>query len=272
MQTTYGNAPGVARKGQKADAGYSDILSYVAEAAMTYGLLCQRGTTADQVKPVAALPSADTDSIATALATAASAQIFSLTDLDGVIGDGIITPAQRLTFTLNSHADWDDTDMTIVGLDADGNQLVEVVRIPNGGNATIYTASPVAQVERIHLPAQTGTNGTMDVGTDPTYCAYGALSYPGVVVYDPMVEAYATATEVAAASQVSVMRSGRVRVEVEAAVTPGLQVYVRAVESGADLRGQFRGTPAANFFPLLGAYFVTTTGTDGFATLQLGGR
>ena len=271
MQDSYSASPGVARKGQKADSGFSDVLGYVAEGVMTFGLLCVRGTTEHQVAAMAALPSADTDSIATALASAATAQVFSLTDLDGVSGDDVIVPAQRLSFTLNSHADWLATTMLVVGRDAAGQQLVEGVSIPAGGNTTLYTTSPFAQVERIHLPVQGGTNGTMDVGTDPTYCAFGPLTHPGVVLFDPMKEAYAEATEVADASQVSVIRQGRVDVEVEAAVTPGMLAYVRAVLSGTDLRGQFRGTPAANFFPLLGAQFVTAADTDGVATLQLGG-
>lgn len=275
-QTSMAAAMTIARRGQLAQGGARDIVSARASAALTYGNLVMRGTGDRVVDPMSAIPVADVDAfIATPVATAATAQVFSGADFDGVVGAGIVPGySQRASFTLNNHADWDDSIMKVVYENAHGVEVVEDVVIPNGGNTTVYTTGSVSVLKYIELPAQTGTNGTMTAGQEPTqpYLGLDPRVFVGVAVYDPAKESYAGATEVAANGEVSVMRRGRIYVQVEAAVTDGMPAYVRVVESGADLRGQFRGTPATNFVRLPGAHFVTTqSAADGMAVLQLGG-
>jgi hypothetical protein len=235
--------------------------------------LAQKSTLDNTVKAVAALPAAAPTAIAVGpLTTTTAVQTFSLASLDGAFGDDPITVAQRISFVLNSHGDWDATWFDVVGYGSLGQQISEKVPIPNGGNATIYTLQAFKRVERVRLDAQTGTNGSFTVGTDPTVCIIDPDSFPGVVCYDPILEPYAAATEVPAYDQVSIMRKGRVYVAVEAAVVAGSPCFVRMVVSGTDLRGQFRGTPAANFFPMPFARFVTTQATAGaLAVLEIGG-
>jgi len=272
-QTSYAANMTNARKGQIVDCGFNDVRSCVSDTAMTFGLLAQKSTYDNTVEAVAALPSADVDAIAVGpLTTTTAAQTFSLTSLDGVFGDDPLTLAQRISFVLNSHGDWDATWFDIVGYGSLGQQISEKVPIPNSGNTTIYTLQAFKRVERIRLDAQTGTNGSFTVGTDPTVCIIDPDSFPGVVCYDPVLEPYAAATEVPAYNQVSILSRGRIWVAVEDAVVAGSPCYVRMVVSGGDLRGQFRGTPAANFFPMPFARFVTTQATAGaLAVLEIGG-
>lgn len=273
MQTAYTTNMAIARSGLLADSAGAVILSRKAEAAMTFGLLAQQGTADTQVKPVAALIAADPDSItATPLASAATDQTITGASFDGLYGDDNIPVAQRLSFVLNNHGDWDLTTMMVAGWGPSDEEIFESIVIPNGGNTTLYSRQAFKRVREIFIPAQTGTNGTMYVGTDPTLVKLDNVTFPGIVLYDTISESYAATTEVAPYQQVSILHKGRVWVIVEAAVTDGMPCYVRMVEAGTDLRGQFRGTPAANFFPLPGAHFVTTQATvDGFAVLEIGG-
>jgi hypothetical protein len=276
VQTAVTTALAVGREGQIAQGGARDLVSGFASAALKYGLLLQRGAGDRVVKPMDVLPAADVDAFAVGpLATAATAQVFSGSDFDGVVGAGLVPGySQRASFVLNNHADWDATVMKVRYENPNGVEVVEDVDIPNGGNTTVYTLGAVSILKSVHLPAQSGTNGEFTIGQDPT-AAYVGLDpriFPGIGCYDPAKESYAAATEVAQYGEVDVMKRGRVWVVVEAAVTDGMPVYVRAVLSGADVRGQFRGTPAANFVRLPGAHFVTTQASaDGVAVVQLGG-
>jgi hypothetical protein len=270
-QTSYSRNLTMAREGQlMIERSMCKLTNKIASAALKFGLILQRDGE-KSIKPIAALPAADDDSIvATPIASAATAQVITPASFDGVIGEAEIVPAQRLMFTLNNHGDWDDTVMKVVYKDAGDREIVEDVVIPNGGNTILYTAGVASKLIRIELPAQTGTNGTMDIGTDPTYYELSRNSFPGPAVYDPAKESYAATTEVAQYQDVAVLERGEFAAVVEAAVTAGDPVYVRMVESGTDMRGQVRGTFAANFTLLPGARFKTTQATvNGLAIVEL---
>lgn len=268
-QTSYSTSMTIGREGGIAEGScFRKVNSFEVGTATKFGLLCELSS--GKVQPLSALPSADDDSIATLLASAATAQVFQLTDFDGAIGTGFIYPAQRLSFKFNNHGDWDDTVMRVVGEDPSGAVIVEDILVPNGGNTTVYSTGLFRRVERIHLPAQTGTNGTMDVGTDPTYYAmYVGQDCPGVCVYEPMSQSYAATTELGVGEMASVMQKGRFYAVTENTTAIGDPVYVRMVESGTDMRGQFRAGRAANFALLVGARFVTAASTDGLAVVEL---
>jgi hypothetical protein len=266
----------ISREAGLAQGGARDIVSGFADAALKYGLLLQRGSADRNVKPMDALPSADADAFtATPLATAASPQVFSGADFDGVVGAGIVPGySQRAVFALSSHADFDATTMTVCYETQDGSEAIDNLAVPDGGNTSLYTTRPVSVLKWVALPAQSGTGGTITIGQDPTalYLGLDPRVFVGVGSYDPATESYAATTEVAENHEVDVLRRGRLYVVVEAAVADGDPAYVRVVASGSDVRGQFRGSYAANFVRLPHAHFVSTQGTaDGLAVLQLGG-
>lgn len=269
FQTTYGLVPAIGRAGQVADGAImQDVISTVAEGAVALGCAVLKGTSPRQGKPVAAV-ALDVDSIvATGGVSAATAQTVQTTALNGVIGQGRIVPAQQVTMTLNSHADWDATTATIYGEDADGNQLVEDVLIPNGGNATITTKAAFGRVVSIFIPAQTGANGTYTAGTAPTQAEFARADILGVSVWQSAHEPY-TSDSYSDKDEMPVLRKGRVYVVTEDAVVNGDPVYVRIVTSGGDAPGQFGGERSASFALLRGARFRTTAAIDGVAVMEL---
>lgn len=270
-QTSYSLDPAIAVAGQIADSSVPNrVDSFVAEGTPTPGNLVQRGTDKErQVIPVTSL-AADVDAIvASGGASAATAQTIQTTALNGVVGQGLIIPAQQVTMTLNNHADWDATTAVVKYENAMGEVVEEEVSIPNGGNTTISTVGAARRVLSIYIPAQTGTNGTFTVGTTPTSPVFTLRNFPGVAVYDSGRHPY-TSGLFTDKDPCPVLSKGRIYVTVEDAVTAGDPVYVRAVTSGADIAGQFGGERATNFGLLLGAHYVTSASQDGLAIVELG--
>jgi hypothetical protein len=108
----------------------------------------------------------------------------------------------------------------------------------------------------------------MTVGTSPVAPVYTTRGH-GVALYDASRMPYTSSNQYSQYDSVPVMTKGRVYVNVEAAVSAGDPVYVRAVTSGADVAGQF-GAKAANFGQLQGAKYVSTTSGAGLAIVELG--
>jgi len=272
-QTSYSLATTQAFEGKVEDLSSCIYENATAEGALPVGKLLQKGTTDGEAKPIAALPAADDDSVANAgdIASAASAQrLFGDSFTGATYAAGKIVPAQRLMFTLNNHADWDATIMKVKYLTAGGDIVIEDVPIPDSGNTILYTEGNASMLLELYIPAQSGTNGTMLVGTDPTTYALSRDSYPGIASNPGFREPYAAATPIADNQTFNLIRKGKIWVVVEAAVVKGAPAYVRMVESGADVRGQFRGSYAANFALYPNARFLTTQATaDGLALLEL---
>lgn len=269
-QTVYTDTVTIGRAGQHADSGPGRVEGKAAESAITWGNVVQRGTSDNQFASIAALPAADADAVATALASAATAQTFVAASFDGEIGAGLITPPRTVRLLLNAHADWDATLLQITYITADGTEKTDIIPIPDAGDVILKTQSPVMRVVSIDLPAQTGTNGTIAVGVDNTEIALDRGHYPGVAMYTPGVEPSTAAVgDVDAEKSTDVLVAGCIYVIVEAAVEAGMPCYVRMVESGTDLRGQVRGDPAANFARLVGASFKTSAAIDGLAILEV---
>jgi hypothetical protein len=247
--------------------------SFVAEGAPVVGLLCQRGTNkARQVIPMTSV-AADVDSIVDAtpgITSAATAQTVTSASADGVIGAGLIIPAQQLTLTLSNHADWDATTALFRYENAAGEVVTEDVAIPNGGNSTITTIGAARRFLSVTIPAQSGVGGTATLGTAPTSPEFSLRDFPGVAMFDASRMPYTTGNAYTDKDECPVIAKGRAYVTVEDAVTAGDPVYVRAVTSGADVAGQFGGERATNFGLLLGARYVTSAITDGLAIVELG--
>jgi hypothetical protein len=273
--------PAALVEGQIAKGNPALVLSKIAEGAIRPGLLVERGTSDDQVKPLAALPSADVDSIMTAskLTSTAGIQIFKGTDLDGAIGAGKIFPPQALNCVFNSHADWDATTMLIVGLDADGHRTWDEIIVPDAGNATVDTTygRAFSQILTVELPAQAGTNGTATLGTVVDQALDLSTRNCGVAVYDSAREPSTTATvQFDDEDSLSVMYEGFIAVVTETNVVPGDLVGVRHVLDGTDVRGQFAKMPSEDpasmtMSLLVGATWESTTAADAVGVVRLRG-
>lgn len=270
--------PGIAKEGQLVIPGGKKPKSRIAEGAIRAGLLVARGTSEQQVKPLAAVPTADPDAIITALATAVAEQDLAGTDLDGAIGAGKIDPPRPVSITFSNHANYDATTGYLYGYGPSGQFQFETFAIPDGGNATVYSRLCYSQVTRVIIAAQAGTGGSTTVGLA---AARGPMALPpedyGVAIYDPMLEPSDTSTVTFDDEEpLSVAYDGVVGVIVEDAVAIGDLVGVRVVLDGTDVRGQFTKMPSeavatAEFALLIGARFITAADADGVALVELGG-
>lgn len=277
-QTTYNTSMTIAREGALAHGWGTNAVveSKIAQAALKFGLLVQRHS-CTQVKPLIALPAADTDAfaIAGAIASAAADQEILEAAFAGVIGDGLVPDyCGRLSFTLNNNAHWLATEMWVYGEGASGEQVTESIAIPANGNVVLYTRNVYRRISRLFIPAQGGVAGTMLVGIDYTmpYASVNPNNFPGIALLSHAKESFATLTEVAANQQVNVLTHGAIWVVTETAVSAGDLAYVRIVVDGTDLRGQFAGDRLdTHYCRLPGGKFLTPASADGLAVLQIGG-
>jgi len=108
------------------------------------------------------LTGADVDAIIATGASTASEQTLTTADLDGLIGDAVMDPPRRLSFTFNSSTDWDPSEIVVTGKDYAGATITETFAV-----ATSTTASGTKyfrQVTGVVIDAQTGTGGTFTMG------------------------------------------------------------------------------------------------------------
>ena len=273
------NTFNAAYEGQVADvesARYS--ISKVAEGDIRVGLLLEQGTSHNQIAPLSALPVLDDDSItATPLASAAVAAEYGFASFDGAVGSNPMGVCQRYTIELNNHADWLDSVGQVIYEEPSGAEVAEDFLIPAGGNTILTTDGIGRRFKLISIPAQGGVNGTITIGTTPTAYGLNPDFFRGVGIYDRMAMPSDTTTvTVDDESVISILPKGRIWVISETAVTAaqvalgGADAYVRMVTAGADVRGQFRSSPAANFAKLPGAKLLTVCDADGLTVLELG--
>lgn len=272
------NTFGVAFEGQLVDTTPRTILSRISEGQIRVGLLLEQGTSHNQIKPVSALPAADTDSITlTPISCAAGQTTYGFGSFDGVVGSNPMGVCQQYTIALNNHADWLDSIGQVVYEEPSGAEVPEDILIPALGNVVLTTDGLGRRFKSITIPAGGGANRTVTIGTTPVN-AYGLNRdfFLGVGVYDRMALPSATATvTIDDERPCSVLTKGRAWVISETAVTAaqialgGAPAYVRMVTAGADVRGQFRSSPAANFCRLPGARLITVCGADGLTVLDL---
>lgn len=114
------------------------------------------------------VPIADVDAIKTSFASSASAQDFSGAALDGDVGGGAISPPRNITITTSMHTDIDAVGVVITGfaIDSQGREVpqTDTITLTNGGDTTDVGVVAFSRVTRIQIPAQTGTNGLIQVG------------------------------------------------------------------------------------------------------------
>lgn len=114
---------------------------------------------------VALMGDVATSIIASGVTSTTGAQDISGTALNGAIGGGPISPPRNAKITLNAHADWDATTAVLTGRDVNGLLQTENFTIPDGGSATLVGTKVFSQITNLHIPAQSGTGGTLTMGT-----------------------------------------------------------------------------------------------------------
>ncbi len=110
------------------------------------------------------LAAADANAIKASFASSASAEDFSGSDLDGVVGTGEMDPPRNLTITTTSHADIDAVDVVITGTDVDNATLTDTITLTDAGNTTDVGTSAFKTVTRVQIPAQGGIGGALEIG------------------------------------------------------------------------------------------------------------
>lgn len=262
----YGLAPDAATAGMVADVAPRRIDTVIVESAIAAGLAVVHGSTTRTEGAPPSAPVADVDAIvATGGASAATAQTVQTTALNGVVGQGLISPPKNITLTLSSSSDWDATTAVLLGEDEDGRVIEEDFVIPNNGNATVTGNKIFSKVTSLTIPAQTGTGGTFTLGTGAKLGAIDSIMH-GVSVYDASREPGVYAADY----PMPVIRQGVVYVDSETAVNPSLPVLVRFVAGGNEALGAFRATADSNDLGRLrNARWLDITSGQGIARLAL---
>jgi hypothetical protein len=124
------------------------------------------------------LMNADTDAvIASGVTSTTGIQTLSGATFNGLRGDGPYEPPRNVTFTLNAHADWDATIMTVAGLDTSGRVQTETFNIPDGGGTTLTGAKIFSEITTLTIPAQSGAGGTLLMGVGVLFDLAGDLDF-----------------------------------------------------------------------------------------------
>lgn len=246
MQTSYTSAPSAAYPGQEDGTGpFRDAISCVVDetTGLDPGIVVFRSTTGDMTARAIPAVAADADAIMPALATAAAPQVLD-TELNGVIGTGLISPARRIVIVRSAHADQDAVTATLVGYDENGALVSESIAFANGGGDTLTSVRYFSRVVSLTIPAQAGVGGTTEIGIGVDF-VIGDSDVQGVSLRSQK----ALATPGQADNEVyededtiPVLRRGRVWVSCETACTAGNRPFIRGIAAGAEVLGAFRGT------------------------------
>lgn len=232
-------------------------------ATLGTGALVRTDVGADLCRSLPAAPASDADAIIETIASSLSLQTLSGASLDGVIGGNVIFPPRNLTLTLSNNAHWDATTAVVTGEDEYGRVITENFAIPDTGNATLTGTKTFRRVTSLVIPAQSGTGGTADLGIGTLLGPITARDVLGIVRYLGARQLDQNATsEFSGGDVLSLIKQGRVWVEVEEDVEDGEQVFVRLVATGTEVVGGFRndrdGTAGApDAVPVIGLRFAS---------------
>lgn len=273
VQTSYTDKAPTARKGQFYDEDAPrDVEACHANGTPRVGnLVLLTGPTAGALEAAEAAPLAaiavDADDILAATATAGTALSIT-TASTPALNDGYLNPARRITAVLNSHADWNATKMRVYGYDWQGNAVKEEIAVPDAGNTTITSHGFFSRVTKVELDAQGGTGGSFTMGYTADEGIYAPGSV-GIAVRDTAREPLDSNDAFADNDRMDVLKTGRIYVAVEAAVTTkGAPAFLRTAASGGDVMGQWRSTPATGFTRQPWARFDQLSDSDSIAVLN----
>jgi hypothetical protein len=259
-QPTYTQSPAIARRGMITDDAYRDVLTIATAAALIPGRLVVR---ADQDNPdpihvgnVPTASAADVDAIIVTGVSTAGIQTLDSTDFDGEVGAGYFPVPAFITFTFNSNANWDATNITVTGVLADGSTGTATIAIPDGGNATVTSTVAFWRITAVSIPAQSGTGGTFTMGIAATGRALTGAQILGVLVRGSFV---VDGDTIDADRRAGAYRRGRICVETDGStIVPGAPAFVRVVAGTAtQLPGMFAATASSGAaVALTGARFT----------------
>ncbi len=268
-----------------------EVYARHAEAAIRAGLVVQRGSAADQVAPLAAVPAAVANAIITAIAPVVAGQdLVDVAGAPGVILDGATGPlrpagpARSMRFVADAHANWGLAAMGgtwcyFKGLDSRMKLQVEEFFLPAGGGVTIDSESAFAVPIGVYIGACDGAGGGAGtLGWAPARSVLGRGDH-GIAAYERAKQPSTVAAVTFDATQgLDVVVDGTVWCVVEATIAldvlAGDPVAVRAVAAGADVRGQltrFTSPGGGDHVLLEGAQWLTAAAAGGLALLRIGG-
>lgn len=273
VQTSYSNKPPTGRAGQLAvspPAGGIEACHANGTPRMGNAVLLS-GPTAGNLENADASPLATLIVSATAIlaatATAATAETITSASTPA-LSTALLNPARRITAVLNSHADWNATKMRVYGEDVMGNQIRDEIAIPDAGNTTVTSALFFSRVTKVELDAQASTGGSYTMGYTADEGVYSPGSV-GVLIRNTVSEPLDANDAVADNDRIDVLKSGKIFVLVEAAVTAkDAPAYLRTAVSGGNVMGQWSSTPAAGMTRQPWARFDTLSDSDGIAVLN----
>jgi hypothetical protein len=247
IQTTYSAAPATAFAGMEdGTSPFREAISTVVSesAGIAPGLCVFRGTEGDFTARKPPAVAADSDSISgTPIATSASQQVLD-TELAGVIGTGLISPARKIIIVRSSHANQDAVTAVLLGFNYRGELVSENIAFADGGGDTLTSVNYYSRVVSLTIPPQGGTGGTTEIGHGVAF-AIGPSDVMGVSLHThkALVNPATANNEVYEDEDtMPVLRRGRIWVSCETAWTAGNRPLVRAIAAGAEVLGAFRGT------------------------------
>jgi hypothetical protein len=129
-----------------------------------------RSDVSKALKPLAALtvdeftdaPVADTDAFRTAGATSTTAQNWTGSALNGVVGQAALAYARPVTVTTTDSAGSYAGAVTVTGTDVTGKSQTDTITITN--NTTTSSTKLFKTVTKLAVPAQLNTSGNLQVG------------------------------------------------------------------------------------------------------------
>jgi hypothetical protein len=105
---------------------------------------------------------ADVNAVKVSFATLTTAQTFTGTTLDGVVGVAAMSPPRNLTVKTNDHAATWQGHVHVTGVDVNGNTIVEQFTLAN--NTTVVGVKAFARVTQVVVDAQVDALGLIEVG------------------------------------------------------------------------------------------------------------
>lgn len=256
-QLTYSEGPAVGKAGMFADSGFRDVISRINATKQLFQVDINAAHDSEDYTitidgtdyTITSDGTATTEEIRDALVTAVEAgsdPVVLTVDTDIIYIEAASQDTDELTITVTADT---PADISIT-------ELVEKDQRVPFGKLVVY--DPQGDDDQVRLPRATG-----EVTGQPA----------GFAVYDPAIEtntAYTDDGGYESRSVMSILRRGRLWVEVEDAVTAYGSVFIRFSASGAEVLGSARSdADTADAVALPSAKFLTGASAGGVALVEI---
>lgn len=213
--------------------------------------------------PPALTPVLDADGlIASGVSTAATPVTVSGAGFNGALGAGPFPYGAKVTLALNSHADWNETDIRVTGRQAlTGRVVTEVYDVPDAGNVTLTGTVEFDRIDSILIAAQGGTNGTLTAGYLLATAA-SKIAIAGLVMRAEMTEPVSGEMQFEDGDVLEVCRKGGIAMEIDQDMTTASDIFMRVTAAGAELAGSLRADSDSGDAVRLPPEFVITGNAD----------